>query len=592
MISINNLFIQNAGPIEEIEIKFENSSAELKKPVILVGENGSGKTTALSFIADSLLELFSREFNDVLEHENSGRKYYRIRSNDIRVGSNSSIAHIQYEINGNIAHYIDRISNVEVKVEDLRSTRNLPADFPFNGGVKAEKSWSGGLDNIQEDAVSGAYLFFPNGRREDPHWLQPDALHTEKFNIKQKFNKTLAKKVVVERAAEQTSIWIMDSLLDQYLGYSVIGFKAANQILSVILDDPNVHFAIAPRNIWPRIQIYSGVGNDRKLIIPSLAHLSAGQSMLLSMFATIANHGTLAKMKPLDEIEGIVVIDEAEIYLHTFTQRVALPKLIKLFPKVQFIISSHSPSFLIGMKEQFGSSEINIVDMPSGSIIDVNQFREVDAAIDTLRNTFAFKKEVLAEIENTSDQPLLIVEGRSDAILIKQLWKLYKSEDPPFRILSANNRRHLRYLLDDDGFIKETPQSQKVLAIFDFDEAYDDWNGCRNKYPDVTGTDESGLLRKHTEKQIYTALLPVPPHRRTQAGLRFGAQSRHTIELYLSDEELKRTNNLAQSVSLGDVGVTSFCGDKVAFAERVSVQASMICHFQALLDLIQTTFEL
>ncbi len=51
------------------------------------------------------------------------------------------------------------------------------------------------------------------------------------------------------------------------------------------------------------------------------------------------------KSVQLNTIEGIVLIDEVDLHLHIKLQKDILPQLIKLFPKVQFIVSSHSPFF-------------------------------------------------------------------------------------------------------------------------------------------------------------------------------------------------------------------------------------------------------
>jgi hypothetical protein len=439
----------------------------------------------------------------------------------------------------------------------------------------------------------GAYVFFPSGRREVPHWLQLRALHAERYRNTPQFSTKLNKMLIVESAAEDTATWVMDGLLDQAVGYPQAGITAANQLLQAILEDHTAHFAIAQRNIWPRVQIYTGenglAANPRKLAIPSLGHLSAGQSMLLSMFGTIANHGTFNRVRPLHEIEGIAVIDEAEVYLHTHLQRSVLPKLIRLFPKVQFVVTTHSPSFLMGMKDQFGQDGFRIVNMPSGTPIDVDQFSEVGAAVEALRETSAFRNEVKAEVARENERPILVVEGRSDAIWIEGLWRNETTDAPPFRILTAKGRRALRYLLEDDEFIGEVGENQRVLGLFDFDEAFDDWNGCKEKYPNLEGDDTSGRLRRHIEKPIYAGLLPIPAARAMQAGNRFGAKSIHTIELYLPDERLNDGQNLERITFPGDVQVTRFCGDKVAFAERLATQPDVLPHFSALLTLIRHT---
>lgn len=597
MLRLKRLLIENSGPIERLDAHFRSTDVGMPKPLILVGENGSGKSTALSFVVDSLLQLASTQYSDVLTPEGMGTLFYRIRSHDIRIGASTSVAHIEYEFNDRTLHYLDRTAGTTIDVNDLRQRLNLPAEFPINGAETSEKTWSPNLDQVKNTFRDDAYVFFPSGRRETPHWLQVRALHPERFSNTQRFTSKLGKTLIVESAAEEMATWIMDGLLDQAVGYPGVGIGAANQILQIILGDPTAHFAIAPRNTWPRVQIYTGISNNtdgsnpRRMAIPSLGHLSAGQSMLLSMFGTIANHGTLNRTRPLNEIEGLVIIDEAEVYLHTHLQRSVLPRLISAFPNVQFVMTTHSPSFLMGMKDQFGPDGFQLLEMPTGTAIDVDQFSEVGAAVEALAQTVAFRNEVKAEIARAIDNPILIVEGRSDAIWIDGLWRISMNSPPPFKIMNAKGRRALRYLLEDEQFVSEVGAHQRVLGLFDFDEAYDDWNGCKTTYPNLEGNDASGLLRRHVAKSIYAGLLPVPETRTRQAGNRFGAKSIHTIELYLPDEKLSCGQNLETIACPGDVQVAKFRGDKVAFAERAVLQPDVSPYFDTLLTMIRQVLQ-
>lgn len=87
---------------------------------------------------------------------------------------------------------------------------------------------------------------------------------------------------------------------------------------------------------------------DNSIVIPTLDSLSTGQSALFNMFATIVRYADTININNsihLAEIKGIVVVDEIELHPHSTLQREVSPKLIALFPKVQFIITTHSPLF-------------------------------------------------------------------------------------------------------------------------------------------------------------------------------------------------------------------------------------------------------
>ncbi|MFN0204410.1 MAG: AAA family ATPase [Bacteroidia bacterium] len=58
--------------------------------------------------------------------------------------------------------------------------------------------------------------------------------------------------------------------------------------------------------------------------------------------------GLLIEKSTNDVLSGIVIIDEFELHLHPKMQRFLVEKLTELFPKVQFIVSTHSPIPLLG----------------------------------------------------------------------------------------------------------------------------------------------------------------------------------------------------------------------------------------------------
>ena len=45
-------------------------------------------------------------------------------------------------------------------------------------------------------------------------------------------------------------------------------------------------------------------------------------------------------------VEGVVLIDELDLHLHPEWQRVAMPGLRGVFPRLQFIVTTHSPQVL------------------------------------------------------------------------------------------------------------------------------------------------------------------------------------------------------------------------------------------------------
>lgn len=84
---------------------------------------------------------------------------------------------------------------------------------------------------------------------------------------------------------------------------------------------------------------------DKHGIPLDLGQLSDGERSFLAIVCDVCRRLTLANPQlpnPL-EGEGIVLIDELELHLHPTWQREVVEKLRSTFPKLQFIVTTHSP---------------------------------------------------------------------------------------------------------------------------------------------------------------------------------------------------------------------------------------------------------
>ncbi len=70
--------------------------------------------------------------------------------------------------------------------------------------------------------------------------------------------------------------------------------------------------------------------------------LSSGFSSIMAVYADLITNVSLHAIDP-DDLTGIVLIDEIDAHLHVSLQKKILAFLKKAFPKVQFIVSTHSP---------------------------------------------------------------------------------------------------------------------------------------------------------------------------------------------------------------------------------------------------------
>ena len=81
-----------------------------------------------------------------------------------------------------------------------------------------------------------------------------------------------------------------------------------------------------------------------------IEQLSEGYKIVIAMVADLAARMAEAnpqKENPL-ETTGIVLIDEVDLHLHPKWQRKILKQLSSVFPNIQFIVSTHSPIIVVG----------------------------------------------------------------------------------------------------------------------------------------------------------------------------------------------------------------------------------------------------
>ena len=80
------------------------------------------------------------------------------------------------------------------------------------------------------------------------------------------------------------------------------------------------------------------------------SELSDGYHVFIALVADIARRAVmLNEFDGADapaRVEGVVLIDEFDLHLHPRWQRVALPRLREVFPRLQLIVSTHSPQLL------------------------------------------------------------------------------------------------------------------------------------------------------------------------------------------------------------------------------------------------------
>lgn len=103
------------------------------------------------------------------------------------------------------------------------------------------------------------------------------------------------------------------------------------------------------------------------------------------------------------DMEGIVLVDEIETHLHLELQKKILPVLTKLFPNIQFIITTHSPFILSSLDDAVIYDLENrtlvrngLKNLPYEGIVE--GYFKVDALSKELREKFERYKELVSKV--------------------------------------------------------------------------------------------------------------------------------------------------------------------------------------------------
>lgn len=555
---IKNLHLRNFGPISDVTLEPRFSAAGNSIPIAIVGQNGAGKSLALSVLLDAMTEARRASFSEIQEVNQN--EYLKISSkNYIQNAAEYSHASVKLSTsNGEIAfnEIVSRIPH-----EDFVTKNPMPelmsalqgSEFPTSGFFKNITV----NDQQKKDIRETEFLYFPYFRYEASYWMNETAkvnfIKSENYYGKSKINP------IRTNIIEETKRWILNVLLDRelyerriekptigggiypsFLGYAGPNtqlFSLVNEIVSTMLIAKNSSISSARIGIGPKgnreITVFATKkGQKEEIVAPDISQMSSGELMTLGLATEIIRAHELIKGAPpqsLSDVTGLVLVDEIDLHLHVSFQKEVLPKIIRKFPNVQFIFTTHSPFFLLGMAE---SGEIDIYNFPIGSRIAPEEFDEFQSSYDLFiskNEQFRNRYEELKRNSESETKPLIITEGKTDWKHLKFALEtlMLKGQCTPldvdfFEYESEVNMGDIR-LSQMCDHMSTLPQKRKMIFVFDRDN------------PMITKSmSGSPQAFKDWGNNVYSVCLPIPAHRIDYKNL--------SIELYYTDETLRATD--------------------------------------------------
>jgi predicted ATPase len=435
----NKIEIENTGPIDYLSIELALSDSGSTKPLVVVGENGTGKSILLSYLVNTLMTAKQAAFDDTeVEHG----KVYKYRSPQyIRAGAHYSYGRVDF----GGGHYVEewQLDTQKLKLEEAYSfspARSSWSAIPEHESSHFHSSLPHDGQAAKDLFENKCCLYFPVNRFEDPEWLNIDnlkerATYTERKNVNRFSNRSL----VSTSPLKANRNWLLDLIFDR----QTFEILTHNMPIQIGPDQPHVSVPVFGGFQGQSSRIYEAVlqllrttlrvdgtirlgAGDRhnRLIsilkdegqrIPNIFQLSTGEVLLLNLFLSIIRDYDMSggSFESLSDIRGIVIIDEIDAHLHTRHQKEILPDLLASLPNVQFIITTHSPLFLLGMEERLGVDGFKIINMPDGEVVSASDFSEFTAAYATFKQTNLHRQEIANTLKANS-RPIVFVEGDYD----------------------------------------------------------------------------------------------------------------------------------------------------------------------------------
>ena len=372
---ISEIDIEKLYHLSDIKIKLDSNK---RQHLLLTGKNGSGKTSLLLEI-----EKFLRSIND----------------------EKLSQVFDQYPtwINEAKKKVLSASSDSEKYAADKDLKQCLGFLKKYSDGVQINLNQYEGLEMMYHN---GKFItaYFPSERKAQ--FMRPNGVE----------NITLENTYGIDESAGDILLKYMVHLKTQQAYARNEGDQTtANQIqkwfdrfdsaLQILLDEESIHIEYDYKKYDFKIR-----QNGREPF--SFNELSDGYSSVIYIVSDLIlrmDKNWLLEDKISEyDYQGIVLIDELETHLHIELQKKIFPFLTKFFPKIQFIVTTHSPYILNSISNAKAydlERQVELDNLSGFSSDDLAEgYFEADAYSDELKNSLNRYEELCLRNDLTEDE--------------------------------------------------------------------------------------------------------------------------------------------------------------------------------------------
>lgn len=341
---IKKLKLVNFKCFEDFEIDFHD------KLTVIIGGNGTGKTSILEGAAIALSSMFAK-MNGVVSHgidkTQAHKKFFAIGSNKDVQEQYPVVVAAEAEVDGTTLVWSRKLnsSKGQTTTKDAQEITELGSSY--------RDKVAGG----QEIALP-MLAYYGTGRLWDYHREKQDSI----FKVSNRMNGYLD---CVDGTANLKLMmkWFMQMTIEKYqkqeIGLGAIpeleavyaAMEACYQRITGCHGKVAVQYKLATKEL--EISYPDEQGN---MVSLPISQLSDGYKCTISLVADIAYRMAVLNPQFLGEVcektAGIILIDEVDLHLHPRWQQRILEDLQAIFPRVQFIVTTHAPAVIGSVKSE------------------------------------------------------------------------------------------------------------------------------------------------------------------------------------------------------------------------------------------------
>lgn len=333
---LTNIELNNIGSFQKTALPIASAESNHSNITILVGNNGTGKTTLLRSIAIALSWFVTR-----LRSEKGNGSPIQ----EEEISNNTSSAYIKIDINHENRDYRWTIAKTKAgRKQETASDFSQLAEIIEYYKTQLTRDNQSNIPLIAFYSVERGVIDIPLKIKGKHHFEQLNGYDNslQKIVDFRRFFEWFRER---EDFENELKVYAQNSMQKSMDKYNDIQLNAVRTAISTFMPElSNIKVKRKPK-------LYMSVDKNGKTL--NVSQLSQGEKSLFALVGDIARR--LAIMNPSleDPLQGtgVVLIDEIDMHLHPRWQRGIIDKLTKTFPNCQFVLTTHSPLVISDSKD-------------------------------------------------------------------------------------------------------------------------------------------------------------------------------------------------------------------------------------------------